>query len=52
MLLLAIGIAIFDAHTRLARLESDGTPLSAAIGTAACRHYFMIAHVGKLLLKY
>jgi hypothetical protein len=55
MILLALGIAVLDAHTRLAHLESDGTPLSlllAALGTAACRHYFMIAHVGKLLLKY
>ena len=31
MLLLADGVAILDAHTRLTRLETD-TPLSAALG--------------------
>jgi hypothetical protein len=50
MILLALGIAVLDAHTRLAHLETDATPLLlAALGAAACRHYFMIAHVGKLL---
>jgi hypothetical protein len=43
MLPLARGIAVLDEHTRLTRLETDGTPLSlvllAAIGAAAyCRH--------------
>jgi hypothetical protein len=33
MISLAIGIAIFDEHTRLAHLEAD-TPLNAAFGTA------------------
>ena len=28
MILLALGIAVLDEHTRLAHLESDGTPLS------------------------
>ena len=38
MIHLARGVAIFDAHTRLAHLET-GTPLLAALGaTAVTRH--------------
>ena len=33
MILLARGIAVLDAHTRLTHLETD-TPLSAALGAA------------------
>ena len=32
---LACGVAILDAHTRLARLETDNTSLLAALGAAA-----------------
>ena len=39
MILLALGIAVLDAHTRLTHLESDGAPLLlAAFGAADCRH--------------
>ena len=34
MIPLAIGVAILDEHTRLTRLETDGTPLLAALGAA------------------
>ena len=46
MILLALGVAILDEHTRLAHLESDGTPLSlllAAIGAAACHLISFVA---------
>ena len=36
MILLTFGVAIFDVHTRLARLEADA-PLSAAVCTAEGR---------------
>ena len=35
MIPLACGVAILDAHTRLARLETDNTSLLAALGAAA-----------------
>ena len=37
MILLTLGVTIFDEHTRLARLETDA-PLLAALGAAAGRH--------------
>jgi hypothetical protein len=45
MILLAIGVAILDKHTRLACLETDNAPLFlllAALGTAACRHTIIL----------
>ena len=42
MLPLADGVTILDAHTRLARLETNATPslLLAAVGAAAaCCHF-------------
>ena len=46
MLLLAFGVAIFDLHTRLARLESHASPLLlAALGAAVgCCIVMMIIH--------
>jgi hypothetical protein len=44
MLLLALGIAVLDAHTRLTHLKTDGTPLSlllAAIGAAVGRRHLL-----------
>ena len=38
MILLTFGVAIFDVHTRLARLEADA-PLSAAVCTAVGRRH-------------
>jgi hypothetical protein len=35
MLLLAISVAIFDEHTRLAHLETDTPLLLATLGAAA-----------------
>jgi hypothetical protein len=41
MILLALGIAIFDEHARFTRLETNGASLLfAAIGTAVGRHFF------------
>jgi hypothetical protein len=43
MILLAIGIAILDEHTRLTRLETS-TSLHAAIGTAVDRRIVRVDH--------
>jgi hypothetical protein len=43
MLPLAIGVAILDEHTRLARLETNA-PINATLGTAADRCFVAIIH--------
>jgi hypothetical protein len=44
MIPLTIGVAIFDEHTRLARLETSA-PLLAALGAAIdCRHLQLLPH--------
>lgn len=52
MLPLADGVAILDAHTRLARLEIDVAALSlllAAVGAAAaCRHFLYVLQAVRL----
>ena len=44
MLPLALGVAIFDRHTRLTYLETDDAPLLAALGAAAGSRNYMIIH--------
>ena len=44
MILLAVGVAILDEHTRLAHLETNA-PLLAALGTAECRRIAKLSHL-------
>jgi hypothetical protein len=44
MLLLALGVAIFGLHTRLARLETDAG-INAAVGTAVSRRHDDVSYV-------
>jgi hypothetical protein len=44
MLLLTIGVAILNRHTRLTCLETDIAPLLAALGAAMGRCIYKIIH--------
>ena len=50
MILLTLGVAILDEHTRLARLETN-PPINTALGAAAagdgCRHGYNFTQQGR-----